>query len=443
MSRVLVVGNALPTFYPDVHVEAAHYRTWQFVESLVHDGHEILLVGEANGSRDAVVAPTIPSTWNNLTYRALDFTRYGWRRRLQALHDRFRPDCIVGVNFYPSLYATRLHTSSPMWLEVYGDMLTILQAVCYRRQNNNGQLTTRRYLRQILTRGDVFSACGEPQQHAIVGEIAMAGRLNWQTFGYSFSRVIPPGSAPLQVDRPAPALRTNAAQLGIPPDAFVVLWAGGYNTWTDVDTLHRGLELAFEQGTNVHFVSLGASTYVADDNMYLRFQDMIARSPNRSRYHLLGWRPWKEIPAYCAESDVGINIDALHYETIYGTRTRLLEMIAAGLPVVTTLGSDLSYRLQAQGIAFGFDVGDWRTFGQLLIDLSDRRDSCLELSQRASRAAREAWSFSETTRPLRDWVRDPQRAPDRNRPDSFTTRMVLTAKAAVRQFLWSTLGADR
>ncbi len=85
---------------------------------------------------------------------------------------------------------------------------------------------------------------------------------------------------------------------------------------------------------------------------------------------MLGWRPWSEMATYYRESNVGINIDALHYETIFGTRTRLVEMIASGLPVVTSLGAELSYLLRDGGVALTFAVGDWQMLGQNLAQMA-------------------------------------------------------------------------
>ena len=116
-----------------------------------------------------------------------------------------------------------------------------------------------------------------------------------------------------------------------------------------METLFQGLEAAMQSDPRLHYVSVGANTYNAPDNVYDRFVAMAAASPHRDRYHMLGWRPWSEMATYYRESNVGINIDALHYETIFGTRTRLVEMIASGLPVVTSLGAELSYLLRDAG----------------------------------------------------------------------------------------------
>ncbi|MBK8049508.1 MAG: glycosyltransferase family 4 protein [Anaerolineales bacterium] len=203
------------------------------------------------------------------------------------------------------------------------------------------------------------------------------------------------------------------AEKGIRDDDFVVLWCGGYNTWTDADTLFAGLEQAMAANPRVHYVSVGASTYAAPDNLYERFCQLAAKSRFAGRYHLLGWRPWSEVETYYRESDVGINIDALHYETLYGTRTRLVEMIASGLPIITSLGAELSYLLRDAGAALTFAVGDAAALGAAVQSMADDRALTGKMAAAALVYAQNDLSFAATTAALRQWVQHPALAPDK------------------------------
>ena len=103
-------------------------------------------------------------------------------------------------------------------------------------------------------------------------------------------------------------------KIGLDPKDFVILWCGGYNTWTDIDTLFGGMEWAMANDPNIKYLSVGASTYGTSHNNYERLLSMIQDSPHRNRFFMLGWRPWSELGDLYHESDVGVNIDALHYE---------------------------------------------------------------------------------------------------------------------------------
>ncbi|MFN8445490.1 MAG: glycosyltransferase family 4 protein [Caldilineaceae bacterium] len=445
MSKVLLIGYNPPQLIQGVKIEAAHYRTWQFLEPLLDDGHEILLCAGARGEKAQSVA--VPEAWAaQLQVQPIAFGEAGWITPLQAAHDRFQPDCIVAVNFSHCLYATKLRTCKPIWMDIYGDMMTIMQASFYRTQSDRGLETSIGFMHEVLRTGDAFSGCGAPQKHMTVGELAMAGRLNRRTFGYEFAHVVLPGSLPKPDASPKRAPKRQAlAAHGIGDDEFVVLWCGGYNTWTDVGTLFRGLEAAMQREPRLRYVSVGANTYEAVDNTYTQLQTLIERSKYKDRFVLLGWRPWSEIPAYYRESDIGINIDALHYETLYGTRTRLTEMIASGLPVITTYGPELSYLLEAKQAGLTFAVGDWQTLGNKLAQIADDPEQRDQLAERALDYARNELSFAATTACVRQWVKAPKLAPDkapkavRDRIRNIEYRM----RATLRHTLWRVNGSDK
>lgn len=445
MSKVLLIGYNPPQLVANIKIEAAHYRTWQFLEPLLADGHEVYLCAGARNEPQTSV--TIPPAWQALLHhQAIAFGSKGWVEALQRAHDQFQPDCIVAVNFSHCLYATKLQTTKPIWMDIYGDMLTIMQAAAYRTQSDRGLQTSIAFLHQILCKGDVFSGCGLPQQHMMVGELAMTGRLNQHSFGYAFARTVPPGSPPgHQVTIPRQAARTLLAEQGIGEADFVVLWCGGYNTWTDVDTLFKALTWAMAQDPALHYVSVGANTYEGADNVYTRLLGLIDKSPYRARFHMLGWRPWVEMPQFYTESDVGINIDALHYETIYGTRTRLVEMIASGLPVVTSLGAELSYLLRDRAAALTFEVGDWQGMGEQILKLAKERALRDQMARTAHEFANTVLSFAATTKAVREWVRDPRLAPDKayGNTGSRAKRLEHQLRAVMRQAIWRLTAAEQ
>jgi glycosyltransferase involved in cell wall biosynthesis len=442
MSKVLLIGYNPPPLEVGTRIEAAHYRTWQFLEALVADGHRICFC--ANRARADSSRPVLPASWKNVEHKSIPLQRlFGWEKELQRVHDEFDPDCIVAVNFDCALSATKLHTTKPVWMDVYGDYLTIVQVSRYRAGSDRGVRTSIALMRRVLEQGDVYSVCGQPQAHMMVGELAMAGRLNSRSFGYEFTRVVLPGCARTSAteahDR---LLRPRLAEWGVGADSFVALWCGGYNPWTDVDTLFNGLEYAMARDPNLHYVSLGANSYEGQDNVYSRLLSMVKTSPFSTRYHLLGWRPWGELADYYKESDVGLNIDSLHYETIFGTRTRLVEMLAAGLPIVTSRGCELSQHIADRGAGTVFESKDSVGLGQQLLrfagDAGVRRQSV----RKALDFAGNELSFANTARPLREWVESPRRAPDRGNASvrERVEQLSYQARSLVRQVAWATLG---
>jgi glycosyltransferase involved in cell wall biosynthesis len=446
MSKILFVSYRPPQLMAGEKIEAAHYRAWQFIEPLVKDGHIVRLCAGLKGESDAVTS--LPPAWaKQISYTHIPFGQRGWLPALQSAHDHFQPDCIVAVNFSHCLYASRLRSEKPVWMDIYGDMLTIMQASFYRAGSNRGLHTSIAFARDVLATGDVFSVCGTPQQHMTAGQLSMLGRLNRQTFGYPFVKVVLPGAPETSVStsRNRGMPRPLLASQGISPKDIVVLWCGGYNTWTDVDSLMDALEPAMTQVPHLCFASVGASTYAAPESMYDRLLKRIAASPHRQRFHMLGWRPWSEIPAYLRESDIGVNIDAMHYETIYGTRTRLVEMIAAGLPVVTSTGAELATLLDQNGAGLTFVSGHAESFSDQLVRLATDDLLRKNISAGALRYAQHGLSFAETTKPVREWVNQPQHAPDKvpTNIDPMMKQLTHRMRSVARRAQWSFMGKDK
>jgi glycosyltransferase involved in cell wall biosynthesis len=405
MSRILVLGYELPTLAEGA-VEARSYRTWQFVEPLLADDHQVCLVINGQSGRFDATHPLGPL----LSYHQVAMQRPGWPSRLNRLHDQFKPDGVLAVMFNNCLRVTRLVTERPIWMDIYGDKLAEAQIGSYFRQSSRGFRNMFRYLREVLTQGDVYSTCSTPQKYSLVGQLGMVSRLNRHTLGYEFVYPVLPGAPACPRDtNSGPTLRGDL----VPTDAFVVLWCGGYNVWTDVDTLFQALDEAMSRDPRVFFVSVGGSVKIGQNNAYDRLLAMIETSAHRHRFHVLGWRPAGEIPAYYRQAEVGISLDALHYETLLGTRTRLVEMMRHGLPVITSVGCELSAIIHDQELGLTFPIGDAAALRDRILALAGDPTGRQILAERAQRYVAHQLSFSETTRPFREWARRPYHAPDR------------------------------
>jgi hypothetical protein len=117
MSGVLLIGHNPPHFVGSSKIEAAHYRTWQFLEPLLADDHAVCLC--VDGSHTNHTEPPSSEDWaGQLQYHALPFRhKVGWVSKLQRIHDTFEPNCIVAVDFNGCLCVTRLRTNKPIWMD--------------------------------------------------------------------------------------------------------------------------------------------------------------------------------------------------------------------------------------------------------------------------------------------------------------------------------------
>lgn len=431
------MGYELPSMAEGT-IEARSYRTWQFVQPLLENGHDVCFIGSA--SRDQ--SDISHSLASSLAYHRVNLQQAKWLARVKAIRNEYEPDAILAVMFNNGLRATRLSHGTPLWIDLYGDRVVENQIAGHISSSDRGNRMTQKYLHEILRRADKYSACSTPQKYALVGQLSMTSRINRHTLGYEFAHAVLPG-APSGHSDATPLLTIRGSR--VPEDAFVVLWCGGYNVWTDVDTLFDALSLAMEMEPRIHYVSAGAGVRLKNNNSYERLLEMIEGSPHRDRFHMLGWQPSKVVPGLYQQADVGVNLDAFHYETQLGTRTRLVEMMHYGLPVITTLGCELSQIVEKQALGLTFPIGDAKTFSNHILALSRDKSLQKKYAEQARGYTSHQLSFQETTRPFLEWVQEPSLAPDRamKKPNFDIREVENILRTAVRSLLWKFWALER
>jgi len=403
-------------FYAGRYISALSLGTWQLAKPLLADGHEVTLVLFESRSEDLPKPDEdfIRTHYPNLHLASLPpMTRENQERvveHVNTIFERVNPDAVITASTpIASMAAMELPPVKPLWVDINGAIMPELQAKAATMYDRELPTRVYRLYYRMLRRGDHFSAVSEAQRHMVVGELGMAGRLNRHTFGHDLVDVIPNG-----IDAETPPEHTREVIRGVlcGDGDFVILSSGGYNNWMDVDTLFGGVDRAMGENPGIHYVSTGGAIRGHYEEGYERFCSLVDASVHRDRYHLLGWVPYGEVASYSFEADVGINVDRPVYESEFGARNRFLTWSQAGLPVLTTLASEISWQMAGRNLAFGVPTGDPATLAQTILALADDRAEVKERGARAREYAHENWTYEKTTLPLRAWVRNPRFAPD-------------------------------
>ena len=417
MKKILAIGSG-PLLEKGVKKIGGHcLRTWHFVKPLLDDGHRVSLVTLPIPDR-ARPPEMFRESSEKRKYEGLPYIAF-LKEDPEYLYpflsseiDRFKPDCIIGVNTHPSGVAAKAAAHTPLWADLNGWAMAEGQTRARLDGSDKFLHHFWRDERDSARRADRFSTVTKNQKYALMGELAALGRFNRHTFDYPFAEVVENAVNPM-FTQPAPS--EYAAELKgdkIPRDAFVVLWSGGFNTWTDVNLLYEALSTAMEKDERIYFVSTGGSIDGHDEKTYTDFHKLLAASPFRKRFFLLGWVEAEYLPGIYAESDIGINVDAVNYETLFGARNRITNMLAAGLPVVTTLGTEISHTIRKKDLGRATPLGDPRAFAEAILELSSNKFLIREMSEKVKDYALEKYSYEYTTKPVREWVQNPEPAPD-------------------------------
>lgn len=412
--KILVLGIGPLPSDNTTKIHGSCQRTVQFIESLRQEGHHLLLIAMRISGLEESLEGEIKHEEENLTYYSVDEVDYfrndGY---MQNHHDEFQPDCIVGVNVFPSTRACQLQTCVPIWADINGYSMGEAQTKAFREKDDKFVRHFWGQQKPALLRADKFSSASKLQKHILVGELGAVGRLNQYTMGYKFAHTIHNGrqGGDLTLSEVAPKLTE------FPDDAFIVLWSGGYNLWCDVETMFQGLEKAMEQHPKVHFVSTGGIIDGVDEKTYPKLQQLVENSPHRDRFHLKGWIASEEVPKYFSGCDLGINVDAFCYEAKYGARNRITDMMRAAMPVLTTPGTEISNIVAQAGCGLSFPIGDASALSSQIIYAAHHRDELKDMGRKGRDYFLEHFTFEKTTQSLRLWARNPQHAPDWDRPN--------------------------
>ena len=408
MTRVLIMGHVPLPFENLKKFYAPGARTWHFAQPLVSDGHDVAIIGlRIPFVYEDGLPPVVRSEENGCVVYSVTPEEAETGQVLADVIAEFQPECVVGVGSYPAYVVGARWIELPFWADVNGCLLAEAQMKAAVYDDDAYLEHFFRMDHLVVMRGDRFSTVALRQKYELIGELAFARRLTSRTAGYEFVTDIPNACPDTPFDdKGARNLRSRC------PEDFLVLWSGGYNTWTDTTTLFKGLSYAMDRNPRIKFVSTGGSIDGHDELTYPTLVRMVEDSPHRERFLLEGWIDRDDARSYYLACNVGINIDAQTYEVMLGSRNRIVDWALAGLPALSTDLCELTEELASKQLLFTFPPGDHKALGEKLLELAGAEEDLRNAGARLKKYVVERFSYGATTEALREWVADPSHAPD-------------------------------
>ena len=417
MIKVMILGNSPLPFENEKKLSALGKRTWQLTKPLIDDGHEVCLVcmrvPDAYEQKD--LQDLIVKKKKNFLYYSLSEDEFRKQKSLLNIYNDFLPDCIVSTNIFPCYRAVNLGVEKPLWADLFGHAMAEAQAKAAVDKSNEFLYSYWNQEKNIIEKADVFSYVSNPQLLATIGELGTIGRLNRFTNEYEFGYLIQNGIIDEDFTHDKKVVRGKLVE----EDDFVILWSGGYNTWCDIDTLFKALIEAMEVNKKIKFVSTGGEIKGQDEKTYPHFLNLIINSKFPQNFIMKGWIPTEDIKNYYLEADVGINIDKNIHEVRLGCKMRILDWLRAGLPVLTTKVCELSQIINRENIGFTFKPKDISELKQRILWMASNKDDIHKIGIKGKEYAFKNLNYNVTTKPLREWVKNPLFAPDRGKIKRF------------------------
>lgn len=267
-------------------------------------------------------------------------------------------------------------------------------------------------LNEQLRLGDFFLCASERQRDYWLGALAAVGRINPDTYDGSDLRhlidVVPFGLPAQPPQAGGPAFRGTLP--GIAPGDRVILWGGGLWEWLDPLTPIRAMEkvlgrhpnavLLFFEQEQQQLTVIEQAKHLAAEMGLLDRQVVFAN-----------WLPPEAWEACLLDADVGLSFHPASLETHFAFRTRLLDYIWAGLPIVASAGDVLSDLVSHHGLGHVVEPDDTEALASALIALLDEPDA-RGSRREAFRHVAEQFQWERVSQPLRRFCQQPWRAGD-------------------------------
>ena len=277
------------------------------------------------------------------------------------------------------------------------------------------------YLRvqtELLRVGDFFFCASERQRDYWLGWLNALKRVNPHTLEADPSLrglidLVPFGLPAGQPAAGAPVLK--GVLPGIAPTDRLILWSGGIWDWLDPLTLIRAMARLAGAHPELKLYFLGTrhpNPAVGGMEMPERAIRLSQELGLYQRSVFFGeWVPYQERGRYLAEADLAVITHLNHIETHFSFRTRVLDCIWAGLPILISDGDAISELVQREGLGGVVPAGDPAALAlaieQVLAGLQDSR------YQAAFARVKEQFRWQQVVEPLRRFCLAPHFAADK------------------------------
>jgi len=195
-------------------------------------------------------------------------------------------------------------------------------------------------------------------------------------------------------------------------DRPVFLWGGGIWAWFDLDTLVRTFAEVQARGSEAALFFLSGKDHSGLEihrDALERVRGQAAELGLLGRSVFLNERSAgkRELPEYLAHCRAGVMTNPDVLESLAAWRTRYLDLIAGGRPLVLSGSDPLGDLMTSSGAALRSPTGDHGALADSICRLAADQDLASRMGG-ASRSLAQRLSWSSTLAPLRSMLADPE-----------------------------------
>ncbi len=259
-----------------------------------------------------------------------------------------------------------------------------------------------------------FVVCASDTQRAWwLGQLEAYGRVNPYTFAedHSLRRLV--DLTPFGL--PANPLPEGPTDLpGVEPGDKVVLWGGGLWEWLDPISAIRAMPAILARRPEVKLLFPGTRHPNPFVPMMKKAEEarQLAHSLRLEGKQVLfgDWVPQERWPDYLRRADIGLSLHPESIETTLAFRSRLLDYIWAGLPMVVTGGDETSRLVADANVGRVMGYYDAEAISTAILELLETPKASFKPGFDQLRAQ---FTWERAARPLVAFCQNPRIAPDK------------------------------
>jgi glycosyltransferase involved in cell wall biosynthesis len=423
VGRVLIVANDVVA----KRMAGPGIRCYELGRVLAQAGHQVTLVG--------VGATDLPQGSLRIVPQ-LDPVELDQLARQQ---DAILLEGIALVR-YPSLRAVPV----PLVVDLYDPFpLALLEQEAHRPPavQEHESLEIRKVLRELLRGGDFFLCASEVQRDLWTGALLEAGRVTPRIWAQdnSLRRLIDVVPFGLPSEAPPPTGERRQLPVGnLQPGDVTLLWGGGIYNWFDPLTLISavGRAIATFPALKLIFMSTDHPNTAVPERMWMpararQLSDQLGLT-NTHVFFNHDWVAYSERSAWLRASDCGVSTHFDHAETRYAFRTRMLDYLWCGLPIICTAGDRFAQLVADRQLGWVVPAEDVEALTAAILEMAADPERRRQISERVGAVAAEM-TWERVAQPLLHFVAHPSLAADQPRHHWIHQRPPSPAQLRLRE----------
>ena len=302
-------------------------------------------------------------------------------------------------------------------MDIY-DPYNLASLIEYKDETIEKQLDVYKSVRfitnEMLYNGDFYLCASERQRDFWLGMLAALGRVNPYSYNQdpTMRKLINVVSFGLPSEKPLHTKNVLKGVIkGIESPDFVIIWGGGIYNWFDPLTLVKSMKQVWEKRKDIKLFFLG----IKHPNPQVKELSLVNETVELAKklglegkniFFNYGWVDYDERQNYFLESDVGIITHPEHIETRFAFRTRILDYLWTGLPIISTEGDSLSELIEKEGLGLTVKAMNAEMLADAIIYIAESRDFYNTCKQKVVKTSQD-FRWEKVCEPLIRFCSDP------------------------------------